>query len=242
MSRSMTATASSSPLRRKRVSPASLGQSLPAKGDKQTQLARHAWPLQKVFGTATAFVFSSLAPALLMTAISSVASTPRFATMVFAFTLFVALGHAVLLGLPMFLIFQFRRWRGTWQRALLLGFAIGALPVGILTFSVSIWVSYVKPLMYFGLLGAFGGLVFWAVLKCWAIFDGGRQTLPNNSLKAQASTATPLCIASKLAAPRLTGVLSAAVPDHSRRTGPVAYQGEHIRRYIRVPQGVASNE
>ena len=68
------------------------------------------------------------------------------------------------------------------------GFAIGAVPVGILTFPVSgfalfagasvgatptdglstasLWVSYVQPLMYFGLLGALGGIVFWAVLTC----------------------------------------------------------------------------
>ena len=168
---------------------------IPPKGlgsaDAQPQLHQssliirsHAWWLQGVFSTATAFVFSAIAPALLMTAIWS---DPRVAPMVFAFTLVVALSHAVLFGLPIFLIFQFREWIGI-TACVVLGFAIGAVPAGILDFPVSglalhasawasstptatnglstaaIWVSYIKPLMYLGLLGAFGGLVFWVVL------------------------------------------------------------------------------
>jgi SAM-dependent methyltransferase len=144
------------------------------------------WQSQNVTGTVMAFVSSSLAPALLMTAIWS---DPRVAAMVFAFTLLIAFCHAVLFGLPIFLIFQSRGWGGAAVSGVF-GFAIGAVPVGVLTFAVSgfalfasawaggtptptdglstaaLWVSYVQPLAYFGLLGALGGIVFWAVLTC----------------------------------------------------------------------------
>jgi hypothetical protein len=146
---------------------------------------RDAGRLQRVFGIATAFVFSALAPAALMTVIWS---DPRVAPMAFVFTLVIALSHAVLLGLPIFAIFQSRGWIGI-TACVVLGFAIGAVPAGILTFPVSgfalyasawasstptatyglstaaIWVSYIKPLIYLGLLGALGGLVFWVVLR-----------------------------------------------------------------------------
>ena len=184
------------PLQIRHETPARLGRSLPPKdigsSGAQTQLPRragliaqrHPWRLQKACGTATAFVFSSLGPALLTTAIWH---GPRVAPMMFAFTLVIALSHAVLFGLPIFLIFQSRGWAGI-GTCVVLGFAIGAVPAGMLTFPVSgfslyasawaggapmvtngmsaaaIWVSYMKPLMYLGLLGAFGGLVFWAVL------------------------------------------------------------------------------
>jgi SAM-dependent methyltransferase len=142
------------------------------------------WRSQNVAGTVIAFVSSSLAPALLMTAIWS---DPRIAPMVFAFTLVIAFCHAVLLGLPIFLIFQSRGWGGAAASGVF-GFAIGAVPIGILTFpgfalfasawaggtptptdglsTAALWVSYVQPLAYFGLLGALGGIVFWAVLTC----------------------------------------------------------------------------
>jgi hypothetical protein len=175
---------------------ANLGRSLPTKGvgssDAQSRqllptdgliAQRQAWQ-PKVFGAATAFVFSALAPALLMTLIWN---DPRIAPMVFAFTLVIALSHAVLLGLPLFLIFQSRGWMGI-GTCVVLGFLIGAVPAGILTFPASapaiyanawagdmptnalntaaIWVGYMKPLMYLGPLGALGGIVFWAVFTC----------------------------------------------------------------------------
>jgi SAM-dependent methyltransferase len=144
------------------------------------------WWSQNVVGIVMAFVFSGLAPALLMTAIWSV---PGVAPIVFSFTLAIALGHAVPLGLPIFLIFKSRGWGGA-TASVVVGLAIGAVPAGILSFPVSgfalwasawaggtpapsdglntaaLWVGYVQPLVYFGLLGAFGGIVFWAVLTC----------------------------------------------------------------------------
>ena len=172
---------------------------------------------------AMAFVFSGLAPAVLMALIWR--ETSLYPVM-FALTFLIASIHSIGLGLPLFLICQLRGWINL-VSCVVLGAFIGILPIGILAYPTSefivgawtngvlitaaMWADYIKPLMYFGLLGAWGGFVFWAVLKCWAIFDGGRQSLPNNSLKVQASTAPlPLCIAHK-PAPRLTGVLSAAV-------------------------------
>ena len=183
------------PLQIEHETRASLGPAIPPKGlgssGMQPQLRqvpmntrRHAWRLQRVFTIAMAFAFSALAPALLMTTIWN---DPRVAPMVFVFTLVIALSHTVLLGLPVFLIFQSRGWIGI-TASVVLGFAIGAAPAAILTFPMSglalyasawagdtpsaanglstaaVWLSYITPLMYLGLLGAFGGLAFWFVL------------------------------------------------------------------------------
>ena len=173
---------------------------------------------------AMAFVLSGLAPAVLMALIWR--ETSLYPVM-FAFTFLIASIHSIGLGLPLFLICQLRGWINL-VSCVVLGAFIGILPIGILAYPTSefivgawnnggvlitaaIWADYIKPLIYFGLLGAWGGFVFWAVLKCWAIFDGGRPNLPNNSLKALSTAPLPLCIAHKPAAPRLTGVLSAAV-------------------------------
>jgi hypothetical protein len=92
------------------------------------------------------------------------------------------------------LIFQSRGWIGI-TACVVLGFAIGAVPAGILTFPVAgfapyasawagatltatnglstaaIWFSYIKPLMYLGLLGALGGLIFWVALMSSGTLD-----------------------------------------------------------------------
>jgi hypothetical protein len=143
----------------------------------------HARRLQGIPDITTALVSSAIAPAVLMTAIWS---DPGIAPLVFALTLVIALGHAVVLGLPIFLMLWFRGSISV-TACVMLGFAIGVVPAGLLTFPVSgvvlyantsgdraivangidtaaIWVGSVKPLMYLGLLGAFGALVFWLVL------------------------------------------------------------------------------
>ena len=182
---------------------------------------------------ATGFLFSGLAPAVLMALIWHETS---LSPMVFVLTFLIASVHSIGVGLPLFLICQLRGWINL-VSCVVLGAFIGFLPIGIMAYptqlsefiagawtgaltdpdgviTAAIWDGYIKPLIYFGLLGAWGGFVFWAVLKCWGMFDGGRQNLPDNSLTVQASTAPlPLCIARKPAAPRLTGVLSAAVPN-----------------------------
>ena len=93
-----------------------------------------------------------------------------------------ALGHAVLLGLPLVLVFRLKGWVNV-MSCVALGFAVCAVPAGVLTWpmehpelhtSASVdgvptaisgvigWSSDVKTLIYFGSLGALGGFAFWS--------------------------------------------------------------------------------
>ena len=98
-----------------------------------------------------------------------------------------ALGHAVLPGLPLVLVFRLNGWVNV-MSCVALGFAVGAVPAGVLTWpmehpelhtSASVdgvptpitgvitstgWFSDVKTLIYFGSLGALGGFAFWVAL------------------------------------------------------------------------------
>jgi hypothetical protein len=113
--------------------------------------------------------------------------TAKIARTAFAFTFAIALSHAVLLGLPLFLVFRSKGWINvmTW---VVFGFAVGAVPAGVLTWpmqhpelhtnasvdgvpaiingaiTAAGWASYVKPLIYFGSFGALGGFAFWFAL------------------------------------------------------------------------------
>jgi hypothetical protein len=152
---------------------------------------------------ATAFLFSGLAPAVLMALIWHETS---LSPMVFVFTFLIAGVHSIGVGLPLFLICQLRGWINL-VSCVVLGAFIGILPIGIPAYptqlsefiarastndvltgpdaviTAAIWADYIKPLIYFGLLGAWGGFVFWAVLKCWGMFDGFRK-IPQISLFA----------------------------------------------------------
>ena len=140
--------------------------------------------IQQIAGAATAFLFAGLAPALVMAALWHTAKVAPFA---FVFTFAFALCYAVLLGLPLFLVFRSMGWINV-VTCVIFGFAVGAAPAGVLTWplqhpeldaSASLdgaltiingvitaagWVSYVKPLIYFGLFGALGGFAFWVAL------------------------------------------------------------------------------
>jgi hypothetical protein len=140
--------------------------------------------MQQIAGTAAALLFAGLAPASVMAALWHAA---KIAGTVFAFTLAIALSHAVLLGLPLFLVFRSKGWINVMACAIF-GFAVGAVPAGLLTWptqhpglhaavpddgvltvikgaaTAAGWISYVTPLIYFGSLGALGGLAFWIVL------------------------------------------------------------------------------
>jgi hypothetical protein len=142
--------------------------------------------IQQIGDAAAAIVFAGLAPALVMAALWY---TAKIAPTAFAFTFVIALGHAVLLGLPLFLVFRSKGWINV-MTCVVLGFAVGAVPDGVLTWpmhhaefhmSASVdgvptivnglitaagWVSYVKPVVYCGLFGALGGFAFWVALTC----------------------------------------------------------------------------
>ena len=85
--------------------------------------------IQQIAGAATAFLFAGLAPALVMAALWHMA---KIAPIIFAFTFAIALGHAVLFGLPLFLVLRSRGWINV-MSCVIFGFAIGAVPIGVLT-------------------------------------------------------------------------------------------------------------
>jgi len=140
--------------------------------------------VQQIAGVATALLAAGLAPALVMAAFWHTAKVALFA---FTFTFAIALSHAVLLGLPLFLVFR-PMGRINVVTCVVFGFAVGAAPAGVLTWpplqhpefhtSASVdgvltiidginaagWVSYIGPLIYFGLFGALGGFAFWVAL------------------------------------------------------------------------------
>jgi hypothetical protein len=139
---------------------------------------------EKVMDVAAAFLFAGLAPALVAAALWHAA---KIASAVFAFTFAIALGHAVLFGLPLFLVFR-SKGRINVISCVIFGFAIGAVPIGVLSWptlhpephtlasvddvptiingviTAAGWVNYVKPLIYFGSFGALGGFAFWVAL------------------------------------------------------------------------------
>ncbi len=165
----------------------SRGNGVPA-GRSATAPRPSAWwdelRIQQIAGVATALVFAGLAPALVMAALWY---TAKIASTAFAFTLVIALAHTVFLGLPLFLVFRLKGWVNV-TTCVVFGFAVGAVPEGVLTWSMEHlelhasasvngvptiingvitaagWVSYVKPLIYFGSFGALGGFVFWVAL------------------------------------------------------------------------------
>jgi hypothetical protein len=106
--------------------------------------------------------------------------TAKIAPTAFAFTFAIALGHAVLFGLPLFLVFRSKGWVNV-MTCVVFGFFVGAVPAGALTWpmqhlklltiasvdgvptiingaiTAARWVRYVKPLIYFGAFGALSG-------------------------------------------------------------------------------------
>ena len=142
--------------------------------------------MQQIAGATTALLFASLAPALVMAALWH---TAEVAPIAFVFTFVIALVHAVLLGLPLFLVLRSKGWINA-MTCVVLGFAVGAVPHAVMTWPThhlelhaSVFVDsvrtiingiitsaglvdYVKPVIYCGLLGTLGGLAFRVALIC----------------------------------------------------------------------------
>ncbi|RYY43805.1 MAG: hypothetical protein EOP59_07320 [Sphingomonadales bacterium] len=84
----------------------------------------------------------------------------------------LALLHALLLGLPAYLLLS-RRWRFRWWHGLVGGALVAALPIG----SMIVWselaahsnaadiAGIARVLLYLGLCGAVGGFVFWRKMR-----------------------------------------------------------------------------
>jgi hypothetical protein len=178
----------------------SRGIGVPA-GRSATAPRRRAWwdelRIQQIAEVAPALLFAGLAPALVMAALWYTAKIARTA---FSFTFAIALSHAVLLGLPLFLIFRSKGWINV-MTCVVVGFAVGAVPAGVLTWpmqhpelhtrvsvdgvptmingtvTAAAWISYVKPLIYFGSFGALGGLAFWVALIWSGTFEKAAATI-----------------------------------------------------------------
>jgi|SRR5258706_15824951 hypothetical protein len=58
--------------------------------------------------------------------------TAEIAPLAFVFTFVIALAHAVLFGLPLFLVFRSKGWINI-MTCVVFGFAFGAVPDGVLT-------------------------------------------------------------------------------------------------------------
>jgi hypothetical protein len=123
-----------------------------------------------------ASLLASLAASLALTALMAAAMAVTWhrtaiAALIFAFTFLVVIGHATLFGMPRFLIGRSREWISL-ASCVFSGIAVGALPIGVLTwpaqagFAVDGWSAYLQPLLYFGMFRALGGLVFWTILIC----------------------------------------------------------------------------
>jgi len=85
--------------------------------------------IQQIAGTGTALLSAGLSPALVMAALGH---TAEIAPLAFVFTFAVALAHAVVLGLPLFLVFRSKGWINV-MTCVVFGFAVGAVPDGALT-------------------------------------------------------------------------------------------------------------
>src|SRR5450631_3177421 len=76
-----------------------------------------------------AFLFGALAPALILAGVSA-------SVMILPLAFGIALGHAIILGLPVALFYRAKQWRGVGATVLGAGL-IGAIPVGIFTWPLT---------------------------------------------------------------------------------------------------------
>ena len=139
-----------------------------------------------------AVIFGALAPASI--AAMSTGSI-RFLPAAFA----VALGHAIILGVPVAYVYRRRRWTA-FLPAVVGGFLVGAIPFGIVSLPIGPtsetidgvatvvdgvptlegWLKYAETLSVFGMFGVLGAVVFWLVLKVCGVFPAeGRDAAPS---------------------------------------------------------------
>jgi hypothetical protein len=136
--------------------------------------------IQPIAAIAAAFLLAALIPTFIVgTLMQSLA--------VAAVVLGIALGHAVVIGLPLFLILR-RRGRVNVLTSIAAGFIAGTIPMGIFTWpfrpgsrssssfnnvplivdgmpTLAGWIAYIEGWIIPGSLGAIAGLACWLILK-----------------------------------------------------------------------------
>jgi hypothetical protein len=128
-----------------------------------------------------AILLGALVPAVIVAGLSA-------NLMILQLAFAVTLGHSMILGLPVALLYRAKRWTRL-SVAVVGAFLIGALPAGFVTWPLSLslrttasvdgvatiidgvptlagWLGYLQSLATFGALGAVGGVVFWLTLRC----------------------------------------------------------------------------
>ena len=84
-----------------------------------------------------------------------------------AFAFIIALPHALVLGLPLFLVLRAKGWVNAGS-SLGGGFLVGAIPMAVLTgLGNSDWLTNILAVSLFGVCGATGGLAFFLL---WKVF------------------------------------------------------------------------
>jgi hypothetical protein len=166
-------------------------------------------------------MLSALIPAL---AVGALGSSLKLISSAFV----IALGHAVVLGVPAVALLWQRRLVN-WVTALATGFVIGVLPVGFISWPLSHgntnawidhvqtiangvptaagWIQYLRGVVTFGAFGALGGVACWLWLRIWRALptaDGKVSSAwePRNSLIA--SSIVVASVAAVLAIPAIT--------------------------------------
>jgi hypothetical protein len=136
--------------------------------------------LQLVAGIVAAFLFATLVPTFIVGALAQSLDLA-------AIVLGIALGHAVVIGLPLFLILR-RRRRVNVLTSIAAGLVAGTIPIAVFTWpfrpgsrssssfnnvplvvdgvpTLAGWIAYAEGLIMPGALGALAGFVCWLVLK-----------------------------------------------------------------------------
>jgi hypothetical protein len=136
--------------------------------------------LQSTGALIAALLFAALVPSFVVAALAQ-----SIGVLPLAFG--AALGHAVVLGLPLFFVLRSKHWVNS-VSSIMGGFLVGAIPGGIFTWplrpgtgtnsstngvptvidgipTAAGWLGYIEFLAFLGALGALGGLFFWLTLK-----------------------------------------------------------------------------
>jgi hypothetical protein len=177
----------------------------------------------RLIHVAGALVVAALAPALAGGALALSLS-------LIAIVFLVALGHAVLLGIPLLALLWSRRLVN-WLAAMVSGFVIGAVPIALVSWPLHYgerntnawsdhiqtiangvptaagWIQYLQGVVAFGAFGALGGVGCWLWLRTWralpsTVTELGAVQEPRSS--AVASSIVVALVAGVLAIPVAT--------------------------------------